>query len=71
MWLPGPTTAVYWRRGWQVFLDPRHFGRNQLDFARRLDVGFGLNSFILRRGWQRGAAHWPLVRILAYASGFL
>jgi hypothetical protein len=61
MWLQRPPTAVYWRRGWQVFLDPRHFGRNLVEFARRLGVGFGLNSFIFRRGWQRGAAHWLIM----------
>ncbi len=61
MWLERPPTAVYWRRGWQGFLNPRHFGRNLVEFARRLGVGFGLNSFIFRRNWQRGAAHWLIM----------
>jgi hypothetical protein len=61
MWLQRPPTAIYWRRGWQVFLDPRHIGRNLLEFARRLGVVFALNSFIFRRGWARGAAHWLIM----------
>ena len=61
MWLERPPTAVYWRRGWQVFLNPRYFGRNLVEFARRLGVGFGLNSFIFRRTWQRGTAHWLIM----------
>jgi hypothetical protein len=61
MWLQRPPTAMYWRRGWQVFLDPRHFGHNLLEFGRRLGVVFALNSFIFRRGWIRGAAHWLIM----------
>ena len=35
MWLQRPPTRMYWRRGWQVFLNPRHFGRNFIELARR------------------------------------
>ena len=61
MWLQRPPTAVYWRRGWQVFLTPRHLGHNLLEFVRRFGVVFGLNSFIFRRSWVRGAAHWLIM----------
>jgi hypothetical protein len=30
MWLQRPPTALYWRRGWQLFLQPRYVGRNLL-----------------------------------------
>ena len=28
MWLQRPPTALYWKRGWQVFLRPRHLAKN-------------------------------------------
>src|SRR5438270_9196530 len=40
MWLQRPPTRMYWRRGWQVFLNPRLIGRNLLELARRFFVEF-------------------------------
>ena len=34
MWLRRPPTRLYWRRGWQIFLAPRHLGRNLVEFVR-------------------------------------
>src|SRR5689334_5397265 len=50
MWLQRPPTRMYWRRGWQVFLNPGHVGRNLLEFARRFFLEFAANRFIFRRG---------------------
>src|SRR3954470_15122115 len=50
MWLRRPPTALYWRRGWQVFFRPGYLAGNLATFARRLGVLFALNAFILRRG---------------------
>jgi hypothetical protein len=61
MWLQRPPTRMYWRRGWQVFVDPRHLGGNALEFLRRFFVEFALNRFIFRRGHQRGLAHWLIM----------
>ncbi len=61
MWLQRPPTALYWMRGWQLFLRPRLLGNNLLQLARRLGVAFALNRFIWRRGFQRGLAHWLLM----------
>jgi hypothetical protein len=61
MWLQRPPTALYWRRGWQLFLRPGLLGNNLLQFARRFGVAFALNRFIWRRGFQRGLAHWLLM----------
>jgi hypothetical protein len=61
MWLQRPPTWRYWVRGWQLFLNPRHLGRNLLQLARRLGVMFALNAFIWRRSIVRGAAHWLLM----------
>jgi hypothetical protein len=57
MWLRRPPTRMYWRRGWSVFLTPRHLGRNVLEAARRLTLSFAANRFIFHRGRLRGAAH--------------
>jgi hypothetical protein len=61
MWLQRPPTALYWKRGWQLFLRPDHLGRNLLQLGRRLGVAFALNRFIWRRGTLRGAAHWLIM----------
>src|SRR5262249_43123596 len=57
MGLQRPPTALYWKRGWQLFLQPRHLGGNLARLGRRLGVMFALNKFILNRGRLRGAAH--------------
>src|SRR5215831_1506264 len=61
MWLQRPPTALYWRRGWQLFFRPGYFGPNLVQFGRRLLGAFALNTFIWRRGAARGAAHWLIM----------
>lgn len=61
MWLQRPPTALYWRRGWQLFFQPRFLGRNVVELGRRLINAFALNRFIWRRGKLRGAAHWLIM----------
>lgn len=61
MWLQRPPTALYWKRGWQVFLRPKHFGRNLVRFPQLLVRRFVLNDFIFKRGWRRGIAHWGIM----------
>src|SRR5690348_12398834 len=56
MWLQRPATRMYWRRGWQVFLNPRFVGRNVIELGRRFFVEFAANRFIFRRGKTRWAA---------------
>ncbi len=60
-WLQRPPTRMYWRRGWQVFLNPRFLGRNLLQFARRFFLEFAANRFIFRRGRHRWIAHWLIM----------
>src|SRR5215467_3371939 len=55
MWLQRPPTRMYWRRGWQMFLNPRYFGRNVIEFGRRFFLEFAANRFIFRRGKTRWA----------------
>lgn len=61
MWLQRPPTRRYWVRGWQLFLQPRHLGRNLAQLAHRAGVVFALNAFIWRRSFMRGLAHWLLM----------
>lgn len=61
MWLQRPPTAMYWRRGWRIFLQPRMLGRNLLVFGRRFCMEFVANRFIFRRGALRWAAHWLIM----------
>src|SRR5690606_17279599 len=61
MWLQRPPTAVYWRRGWQLFFQPHLLPRNLLVLMRRLFGAFALNNFIWRRSAGRGAAHWLIM----------
>src|SRR4029079_5370147 len=50
IWLQRPPTAMYWKRGWQVFLRPHLIGRNLILWFQRLVSVFFANSFIWRRG---------------------
>jgi hypothetical protein len=64
LWLQRPPTAMYWRRGWTVFLrlfHPRYVAWNLLEVVRRLAVELALNGFIWRRGRLRWAAHWLIM----------
>ena len=61
MWLQRPPTRLYWRRGWQVFANPRFIGHNLVGFLRRFFLEFALNRFIFRRARLRGLAHWCLM----------
>lgn len=72
IWLQRPPTAMYWKRGWQVFLRPDSLGRNLVLWLKRLAAIFLANSFIWKRGISRGAAHWLVMWgcILASAITF-
>jgi hypothetical protein len=61
MWLRRPPTRMYWRRGWQAFLQPQHIGRHIVELGRRFFVEFAANRFIFRRGRMRWAAHWLIM----------
>jgi hypothetical protein len=61
MWLQRPPTRLYWRRGWQVFANPRFLGHNLVAFVRRFFLEFALQRFIFRRGRQPGLAHWLIM----------
>jgi hypothetical protein len=61
IWLQRPPTWMYFKRGWQLFLNPRHLPRNLVVWLGRLINAFVLNRFIWRRSAARGAAHWLIL----------
>lgn len=61
MWLQRPPTALYWRRGWQVFLRPDYLARNVATWFARVTSEFALNRFIFRRNSMRGLTHFLLM----------
>lgn len=61
MWLQRPPTAMYWKRGWQVFFRPQDLARNLVNWVKRLVGDIALNGFILKRGPSRWLAHWLIM----------
>jgi hypothetical protein len=61
MWLQRPPTAMYWKRGWQVFLKPDHLGRNLIRLPGLIVRRFVVNDFIFIRSIRRGIAHWLIM----------
>src|SRR5436190_8493366 len=61
MWLQRPPTALYWKRGWQVFFNPKYVARNVVKWFDRFAREIALNDFIFRRGKRRWGAHWLIM----------
>lgn len=61
MWLQRPPTALYWKRGWQVFFRPKYLAHNLVQWFNRVLGEFALNGFIFRRGTARWGAHWLIM----------
>ena len=53
MWLQRPPTAVYWRRGFEVFLRRGHLASNLRHWVARVGADFAANAFIWRRNCVR------------------
>lgn len=72
IWLQRPPTAMYWKRGWQVFFKRRHRARNIGTWFKRVIGEFALNDFIWKRDPVRGLTHFLLMWgcILAAAITF-
>lgn len=60
MWLRRPPTRLYWRRGWQVFLQPRRLPANIAHLGRIFLDNFVMQRFIEKRSSLRWTAHWFL-----------
>lgn len=58
VWLQRPPTAMYWRRGWQLFLRPSRLLPNAWFLVRLIWRTIVLQRFIERRSHLRWAAHF-------------
>lgn len=58
MWLQRPPTAMYWKRGWQVFFRPQYLLSNLGHWFYKVTTDMVFNRFIFRRGTARWGAHW-------------
>jgi nitrate reductase gamma subunit len=62
MWLQRPPTALYWRRGWQVFFRRGQRLRNLgIRWPKHVVSDFALNRFIWQRGQLRWLTHWLIM----------
>ena len=68
-WLQRPPTALFWKRGWQMFFRRGHRGRNLGTWGKRVTGEFALNNFIWRRDWLRGLAHLCIMWGCLMAAG--
>ena len=57
MWLKRPPTRMYWRRGWQLFLEPRKLPANLPRLVRLVWDNLIAQKFIERRSPRRWMAH--------------
>ncbi len=72
MWLQRPPTALYWKRGWQVFLKRDYRARNIGNWFKHIFNDMVLNRFIWSRDRVRGLTHWLIMWgcVLAVAITF-
>lgn len=57
MWLQRPPTAIYWKRGWQVFFKRGHRAFNAVNWFNWVFNDFVINRFIWARDRVRGLSH--------------
>ncbi len=58
VWLQKPPTALYWRRGWELFLRPSRIAGNLVKLAKLFMQYFVFQVFIGKRSHVRWAAHF-------------
>jgi hypothetical protein len=61
IWLQRPPTALYWRRGFEVFLRRGHVVSNLRLLFGRVASDFAANAFIWKRDRLRGLTHMLLM----------
>src|SRR2546425_269247 len=53
IWLQRPATRVYWRRGWNLYLQRKKFWENTASAAKTLATNMVAQQFIVKRGFAR------------------
>ena len=61
IWLQRPATRVYWRRGWQLYLQRKNLARNTTSAAKTFATNLVAQRFIFKRGFTRWLMHFLIM----------
>jgi hypothetical protein len=61
IWLRRPATRVYWRRGWQLYLQREKFAQNTASAAKTIATNIVGQRFIFKRGFTRWLMHFLIM----------
>jgi hypothetical protein len=61
LWLQRPATRIYWRRGWQLYLQREKFLANTASAAKTLTTNLIEQRFIFKRGRTRWLMHFLIM----------
>src|ERR1044071_2270515 len=61
IWLQRPATRVYWKRGWQLYLQREKFVSNTANAAKTVATNIVGQRFIFKRGFSRWAMHFLIM----------
>lgn len=61
IWLQRPATRVYWRRGWQLYLQREKFLQNTASAAKTFTTNLVGQRFIFKRGFTRWLMHFLIM----------
>jgi hypothetical protein len=61
IWLQRPATRVYWRRGWQLYLQRERFLENTASAAKTFTTNLVGQRFIFKRGFNRWLMHFLIM----------
>lgn len=61
IWLNRPATKLYWKRGWQLFLNGKNFKKHGWQIPITIIDNLLFQSFIMKRGFWRWLMHFSLM----------
>src|SRR3989442_3096496 len=61
IWLQRPATRVYWRRGWNLYLQREKFLQNTASAAKTFATNLVEQRFIFKRGFTRWLTHFLIM----------
>jgi hypothetical protein len=61
IWLQRPATRIYWRRGWQLYLQREKLIKNSASAAKTIATNLVAQRFILKRGFSRWLMHFLIM----------
>ncbi len=61
LWLQRPATRIYWKRGWQLYLQRQELAKNTVTAAQSFASNLVAQRFILRRSKSRWLMHFLIM----------